>query len=200
LRTEAEKALAASTDPRAASRAYAQAVVADANDADAWLSLARSLLAIKADQGSERYDLPVNASGAALIAYERGQTPVFKASALWVLHDALKRRSYWRPAIDALRASLTLVDSTEGRKALDDLVAEHGFRILEYKVDADPMPRLASSSPGPGLVADRGQYFDGWQDPPGGDRRRGRSASTDWRTANATGAGARPAVGSWRSC
>jgi len=64
---------------------------------------ARSLLAIKAEQSSERYDLPVNASGAALIAYERGQNPVFKASALWVLHEALKRRSYWRAAIDALR-------------------------------------------------------------------------------------------------
>ena len=75
LRAEADKALAASTDPRAASRAYAQAVVADANDADAWLGLARSLLAIKAEQGSERYDLPVNASGAALIAYERGAEP-----------------------------------------------------------------------------------------------------------------------------
>ena len=46
-----EKALAASTDPRAASRAYAQAVVADANDADAWLGLARSLLAIKRRSG-----------------------------------------------------------------------------------------------------------------------------------------------------
>ena len=112
-------------------------MAADANDADAWLGLARALLAIKPEQGSERYELPVNASAAALIAYERGQTPVFKASALWVLHDALKRRSYWRPAIEALSASLTLVDTAEGRKALEDLVAEHGFRILEYKVDAD---------------------------------------------------------------
>ena len=48
LRAEAEKALAASTDPRGASRAYAQAVAADANDADAWrFGLARALLAIK---------------------------------------------------------------------------------------------------------------------------------------------------------
>ena len=62
---KATRLLAAGTDPRAASRAFAQAVVADANDADAWLGLARALLAIKPDQGSERYDLPVNASGAA---------------------------------------------------------------------------------------------------------------------------------------
>ena len=162
LRAEAEKALGSSTDPRAASRAYAQAVVADANDADAWLGLARSLLAIKAELSSERYDLPVNASGAALLAYERAQNPVFKASALWVLHEALKRRSYWRPAIDAAQASLRLVDTAEGRKALEALVAEHGFRILEYKVDADlPMPRLCiqfSERLAPG-VADWAQYF-----------------------------------------
>ena len=50
--------------------------MADANDADAWLGLARALLAIKPEQSSERYDLPVNASGAALLAYERGRTRV----------------------------------------------------------------------------------------------------------------------------
>jgi alpha-2-macroglobulin len=162
LRAEAEKALGASTDARAASRAYAQLVVSDADDADAWLGLARSLLTIKPDQGSERYDLPVNASGAALIAYERGRTVAFKAAALSVLHEALKRRSYWRPAIEALRASLSLVDTPEGRKTLEALVAEYGFRILEYKVDADsPMPRLCiqfSERLAPG-VTDWAQYF-----------------------------------------
>src|SRR5581483_8155085 len=114
-------------DARAAARAYAQAVVSNASDVASWTGLARALLAIKPDQGSERYDLPVNASGAAFLAYERAQTPRAKAAALWVLHEALKRRSFWRPAIEALEA----------------LVAEHGFRILEYKVDAESaLPRL----------------------------------------------------------
>ena len=70
-----------------------------------------------------------------------GLGAVFTAFPL--LHEALKRRSYWRAAIDALQASLRLVDTSEGRKALEALVAEHGFRILEYKVDADAaQPRL----------------------------------------------------------
>ena len=143
LKEEGDRVLAAGNDPRAAARAYAQAVVFDANDVDSWTGLARALLAIKPDQGSERYELPVNASGAALIAYERAQTPASKASALWVLHEALKRRSYWRPAIDALKSSLSLVESAQSREAYDTLVAEHGFRILEYKVDADSaLPRL----------------------------------------------------------
>jgi alpha-2-macroglobulin len=143
LRQDGDKALAGGADPRVASRSYALAAVADPNDVDAWLGLARALLAIKPDQGSERYELPVNASGAAWNGYERAQTPAAQAAALWVLHEALKRRSYWRPAIDALRASLALAENADVRKAYDALVAEHGFRILEYKVDADAqLPRL----------------------------------------------------------
>ena len=84
------------TDPRAASRNFAGAVVSDNNDADAWLGLARALLAIAPDpnKDSERYDLPVNASGAAYLAYERAQGDPQKARALAVLGDALQRRSY----------------------------------------------------------------------------------------------------------
>ena len=69
LRAEGSRLLAAGADFRAASRSFAHAVVADANDAEAWTGLARALLAIKPDQGSERYELPVNASGAAWNAY-----------------------------------------------------------------------------------------------------------------------------------
>jgi uncharacterized protein YfaS (alpha-2-macroglobulin family) len=162
LRAEGDKVLAAGTDPRAAARSYAQAVVYDEKDADAWLGLARALLAIRADQSAERYDLPVNASGAAWNAYERSKTPAAKAAALLTLHEALKRRSYWRPAIDALQASLALVENPQVREAYDKLVAEHGFRILEYKVDTDAaLPRLCiqfSERLAPGQ-ADWSEYF-----------------------------------------
>ncbi|HWB45361.1 MAG TPA: alpha-2-macroglobulin [Hyphomicrobiaceae bacterium] len=143
LRAEGARLLAAGADMRAASRSYAQAVVADPDDAESWLGLAQTLLAIKPEQGSERYDLPVNASGAAWNAYDRAKTPDAKSAALWTLHEALKRRSYWRPAINALKASLALRESPTVREAYDKLVAEHGFRILDYKVDADAaQPRL----------------------------------------------------------
>ena len=125
-------------------------------------NLARALLAIKPDQGSERYELPVNASGAAWNAYTRAQAPAAKAAALWVLHEAFKRRSYWRPAIDALQASIALNKTAEAQEALEKLVAEHGFRIAEYKVDTDAaQPRLCiqfSERLAPGTV-DWAQYF-----------------------------------------
>jgi uncharacterized protein YfaS (alpha-2-macroglobulin family) len=162
LRIEGSRLLAAGKDYRAASRAFAQAAVFDPNDAEAWLGLARALLAITADQGSERYDLPVNASGAAWNAYKRAQTLAAKGTALFVLHEAFKRRSYWRPAIDALRASVALVPSVRGQAALELLVAEHGFRIAEYKVDSDAaQPRLCIqfSEQLAGGQVDWAQYF-----------------------------------------
>ena len=57
--------------------------------------MASALLATTPDpkQSSERYDLPVNASGAAYRAYERANSPAMKARALAVLGQALQRRS-----------------------------------------------------------------------------------------------------------
>ena len=131
------------SDARGASRSMAAAVAADPKDSESWTGLARALLAITPDAGSERYELPVNASGAAYTAYLRAAAPAQKAAALAVLADALKRRSMWRPAINALKASLALVENAHARQAFDALYAEHGFRIVDYKVDSDASePRL----------------------------------------------------------
>ncbi len=143
LREAGDRTLA--KDPRAASRSYAGAVVADDQDAAAWLGLARALLAISPDpnKGSERYDLPVNASGAAYLAYQRSQEATQQAQALFVLAAALQRRSYWRPAIDALKASLALADDPQVRQTYEKVRAEHGFRMVDYKTESETAtPRL----------------------------------------------------------
>ena len=134
-------------DARAAARNYAMAVVGERDHARAWIGLARALLAIPADpaKGNERYDLPVNASGSAYIAYERAKDAATRAEALVVLSQALQRRSYWRPAIEALKTSLTLVDDSAAREALDKLSAEHGFRMTDYRTDSEAeRPRLCA--------------------------------------------------------
>ncbi len=135
------------TDARAASRNYATAVVADGKNANAWIGLARALLAIRPDSGpgAEIYDLPVNASGAAYLAYERALAPAVRARALAVLGEALERRSYWRPAIDALKASLALAEDQGTRARYDRLRTEHGFRMTEYKTEAErTTPRVCA--------------------------------------------------------
>jgi uncharacterized protein YfaS (alpha-2-macroglobulin family) len=136
VRLAADKLLG--PDPRAASRTYAIAVATDRKSPENWIGLAKALLAIKPDpEKSESYDLPVNASGAAYRAYTLATDPAMKARALAILGDAMQRRSYWRPAIDALKASLALVDSADVRDSYEKLRAEHGFRMTDYSTDGD---------------------------------------------------------------
>lgn len=145
LTVAGRRALSVGGDARGASRSFALAVVTDPNNADAWLGLADALLATQPDPRlpSERYDLPVHASGAAYRAYERASSPAVKARALAVLGEALKRRSYWRPAIEALKASLALAENAEVRRSYEALRSEHGFRLVDYSVEQEsPQPRL----------------------------------------------------------
>lgn len=137
LRLAAERVLA--QDPRAASRTYAIAVASDAKSPENWIGLAKALLAIKPDpnKGSETYDLPVNASGAAYRAYKLASDPAMKARALAVLGEAMQRRSYWRPAIEALKSSLSIAEVANVREAYEKLRAEHGFRMTDYSTDSD---------------------------------------------------------------
>ena len=139
LKIEADKIFA--SDARAASRLLASAVAANPKDAAAWSRLAEALLAIKPDEnGGERYDLPVNASGAAYRGYQLAQGKAEKAHALHVLAQTLERRSYWRPAIDALKMSVELADNQAVREAYDKLRAEHGFRMTDYKAENETSP------------------------------------------------------------
>lgn len=140
LKADAEKVF--TTDPRAASRILANAVAANDKDWAAWTRLAEALLAIKPDpdKGSERYDLPVYASGAAYRGYQRATAPADKARALYVLGKALEARSYWRPAIDALKLSLDIADDQTTREAYDRLRGEYGFRMTDYKTDNEATP------------------------------------------------------------
>ncbi len=145
LRSTGLKQLADGADPRAAVRTLSLAVAADVRDRVAWLGLARAFLAVvpDANRGADRFDLPSSASGAAWRAYQLATAPKDKAAALAVLADAMKRRSMWRPAIDALKASVTLDPQAEVQATLETLRAEHGFRVVDYKTESDAAePRL----------------------------------------------------------
>jgi len=140
LKADAEKNFA--SDPRAASRSLAAAVVEDDKDWTTWTRLAEALLAVKPDpnSGGERYDLPIYASGAAYRGYQLAPAPADQAHALAVLGQTLERRSYWRPAIDALKLSLDLADDQTTREAYDKLRGQYGFRMTDYKTDNEVTP------------------------------------------------------------
>jgi uncharacterized protein YfaS (alpha-2-macroglobulin family) len=140
LKADAEKVFA--TDPRAASRSLAAAVVTNDKDWTAWTRLAEALIAIKPDpnSGSERYDLPIYASGAAYRGYQLATATPDKARALFILGQTLERRSYWRPAIDAMKLSLDLADDQTTREVYDKLRGQYGFRMTDYKTDNEATP------------------------------------------------------------
>ncbi len=133
------------TDARSAARVYAAGVATTPDSAEAWLGLARSLLRFDPQtySNSERYNVPLNASSAAYRAFQRAGDSKFKADALDVLSEALVRRSFWRPAIEALKQSVVLASSPARERKLAALKAEHGFRMTNYVTESDTSePRI----------------------------------------------------------
>jgi alpha-2-macroglobulin len=134
LRKGAAAAVAAG-DFAGAEKLAGAAVTAAPKDPVNWLAYAN--VAVKADdaKADNRYDLVTRGATAAYAAYLRSTSPDAQAQALSVLGDLLARHELWRPALDALKASLDRRDAIDVRKTYEAMRAEHGFRILDYKVD-----------------------------------------------------------------
>jgi uncharacterized protein YfaS (alpha-2-macroglobulin family) len=109
----------------------AETVAANPKDSAAWLSYSRAAIQAAGDDET----LKENAAAAAYLAYKKANTKPEKAAALAWLGEIFARRSMWRPALDAYRASLDLADAAQVRTVYEDLREKHGFRILDYKVD-----------------------------------------------------------------
>src|SRR5690606_30043679 len=77
------------------------------------------------------------ARAAAFRAYELAADAESEARALAILAEAYARNSDWRPALDAYKESLRLDEHPEVRAAYQTMREEHGFRVVNYEVDAD---------------------------------------------------------------
>ena len=141
-RTKAQNALA-TQDNITAINSFASALALRPNDGATWLALSQVYLATKPRNRNEKYDFPQNASSSAYKAYILLEKPEQKAEALANLAEALKRRSFWRPALNAYKASLLLKTNEEIQKAYNVLRNERGFRVLDYTVDSETeTPRI----------------------------------------------------------
>jgi uncharacterized protein YfaS (alpha-2-macroglobulin family) len=128
---------AARGDQRRALDLYAAAIAADPRDAQSWLGYALAASAVAPADDDERIRLRERAPATAFVAYQRAQTHAEEAAALAALGEISARQEEWRPALDAYRASLQLADNPVIRRTYEAVRAEHGFRILDYKVDSD---------------------------------------------------------------
>jgi hypothetical protein len=137
----AGQALLAADKPDEALTPLAAAVAADPGDARNWQAYARAASAavdtLEENDYRGRARLRDRAAAAAYRAYERAGTAGDAAAALAMLGATEAEQDSWRPALDAYAASLTLAADDGVRETYEKLRAEHGFRILDYKVDSD---------------------------------------------------------------
>jgi len=113
------------------------------DDFTAWVPLSRSLLAQNPDNWQTRQTKQQEAISASIAAYLRAVSTNEQALGLELIASALAARENWRPAIKALRASVALQEDPDRRRRYDQMVAQHGFRILDHRVDADAAaPRI----------------------------------------------------------
>src|SRR6202167_415885 len=134
LRKEAAAAVA-KADFGAAEKLAGAAITAAPKDPANWLAYAHVAGYADGARANNRYVLAPRGATAAYAAYLRSTTPDAQAAALAVLADLLARHELWRPALDALKASLDRRDAIDVRKTYEAMRDEHGFRILDYKVD-----------------------------------------------------------------
>src|SRR5215470_2731748 len=112
------------------------AVVTPADGAN-WLRLAKAVLQIRPGNERERTTLLERAATAAYIAYLRSTAVADEAESLLIVSRSYADRQVWRPALDALRVSLDVREVADVRQQYERMREDHGFRLLDYSVDAD---------------------------------------------------------------
>src|SRR5262249_23317769 len=136
LRRDADAAFA-KNDLRGGMQLLGQVVTVAPDDAASWLRLARAIRRIWTPLDKERTELVERAATAAYIAYQRSTSRNEEADALVLLSGTFSDRKLWRPALDTLRLSLDLREVAEVRGNYERMRDEHGFRLLDYTVEAD---------------------------------------------------------------
>ncbi|MEA2983196.1 MAG: alpha-2-macroglobulin, partial [Alphaproteobacteria bacterium] len=113
-------------------------IIAQAPDDNAtWLRLSRAIQQLRPANDRDRTTLLERAGTAAYIAYQRAKNRSEEADGLLIVGRSFGDRQVWRPALDALRVSLELRETADVRAFYEKMREDHGFRLLDYSVDAD---------------------------------------------------------------
>ena len=136
LRRDADAAFQRS-DFRSGMTLLSQIAASAPDDTANWLRLARTIQQMRATDDRERTALLERAGTAAYIAYTRTKSRAEEADALVIIGRTFSDRKLWRPGLDALRLSLEMREVAEVRALYERMREDHGFRLLDYTVDAD---------------------------------------------------------------
>jgi uncharacterized protein YfaS (alpha-2-macroglobulin family) len=141
LRREVEAAVAAK-DPKTAAQRLGE-LAALTNDPAVWLRLGRTLVTVPTANAGEKNELLDRAAAAAFVAYRRTAAKNDEGDALSLIGRVYAERQLWRASLDTLKLALALRATPELQAFYDRVREEHGFRLLDYTVDADvAAPRL----------------------------------------------------------
>lgn len=141
---------AATEDYASAILAFRQALAINANDPAIWQALAEAGLrradAIKGlEEGDNSAELAQMATAASINAFLRSTGADNRALALRALANGIEYRQMWREAIASYRLSLELMPDPALEDYVAGVVAQHGFRITDHVVDAEPAaPRVCA--------------------------------------------------------
>ncbi|MTH96443.1 alpha-2-macroglobulin [Roseibium sp. RKSG952] len=130
-------------NPALAEQDFAGVIALQPDDFQAWSDLTQALLAQNPRDWQAQQRVGDDAIASAINMYLRSISDSERAHALELLSAALAKQNDWKPAIKALRQSLSLQEQPNLRRRYDRMVAEHGFRIVSHEVDADTAaPRI----------------------------------------------------------
>ena len=122
---------------------FLQLIKLEPGEFDAWTQLTTALLLQNPESWRDRETKRKNAIYASINAYLRSVSAQERALSLELLGRSLIQSSEYKTAIKALRASLAAEENPSIRRQYADLVAEHGFRIVDHEVDSDSAaPRI----------------------------------------------------------
>ena len=136
LRREADAAFQRN-DFRSGMQILGQILAVAPDDSTNWLRLAKAGLQIFPWNDREKSLLLERAAAAAYLGYQRSGNSGEEAESLVVIARTYADRAIWRPALDALRVSLELREVAQVRQQYERIREDHGFRLLDYSVDAD---------------------------------------------------------------
>ncbi|MEP3304600.1 MAG: PAN domain-containing protein, partial [Roseibium sp.] len=142
LRREARQKIL-NKDGAVAEADFGALIALEPGDLEAWQGLAMAQLMQSPKDWQERQRKQENATSSSINAYLRSISAIECARSLDLIGSSLAARQQWKPAIKALRAALALDENPGLRRRYDQMVAEHGFRILNHTVAADAAaPRI----------------------------------------------------------
>lgn len=143
-------AASAAENPAGAMLSYRQALAINPNDRNVWQSLAiaaltRAEAVAGAAEGDNSYDLASVAISSAMNAFLRSTTQQDRALALRALANGMEYRTSWREVIATYRLAQKLLPDSDVAAHLDEIVAQHGFRVVNHVVDAEAAaPRICA--------------------------------------------------------